>query len=439
MPSLFPEVRSVNGRTTLQALIQESHEALRRFMGQRLTGQLNQAVDHILGRQRYARRASVPDNVEHLGRCARCGSPLSKRGSRNGSRERTLTTLWGDLQFELPRVRCECGGSIVLRFDGLLRPYQRLGDDLDAQIQRWGQLSLSLRQMQAELAHGFVGPLGLRTLTERLHQLQDLTPELESPEVPPIVQVDAIWFTQLRPNGELRKDTKGRIRAAKGRFKRCILIALGVWPTSGRREILAWELADGEDGQAWLQFLSRLEEQGIRGANGLRLIIHDGGEGLCAALRIIDFGAAEQRCLFHKLNNIARAIALPEGLSRQERSRRRKAILKDFRAIWQAKEYGTLLRRYLQVVRQYRTTQPAAVATLRRDFRATLTYYHIEQQHPTWQRRHLRTTSRLERFNRTLRRHIRSAGAYHSDEGILAVVAQEADRFFSAGTRKVQT
>jgi hypothetical protein len=38
---------------------------------------------------------------------------------------------------------------------------------------------------------------------------------------------------------ERRKDAKGRKRAAKGRFKRCILIAMGVWPTSGRREILA--------------------------------------------------------------------------------------------------------------------------------------------------------------------------------------------------------
>jgi transposase-like protein len=438
MLSLFPEVRSVNGRTTLQALIQETHGTLRLFMGQRLTGQLNQAVDHILGRLRYERRASVPDHLEHLGRCAKCGSPLSHRGSRNGSRERTLTTLWGDIQFDLPRVRCECGGSMALRFDGLLRPYQRLGDDVDAQIQRWGQMSLSLRQMQAELAHGFVGPLGLRTLTERLHQLQGLTPDLASPEVPPIVQVDAIWFTQLRPNGKLRQDAKGRQRAAKGRFKRCILIARGVWPTRGRREILAWDLADGEDAAAWLKFLSRLEEQGIRSTQGLCLIIHDGGDGLCVALRSVNFGAAEQRCLFHKLHNIARAIELPEGLSRQERSCRRKAILKDFRAIWEAKDYGTVLRRYLQVVRQYRTSQPAAVAALRRDFRATLTYYQIEQQHPTWQRRHLRTTSRLERFNRTLRRHIRAAGAYHSDDGILAVVAQEADRFFSAGTRKVQ-
>jgi hypothetical protein len=34
-----------------------------------------------------------------------------------------------------------------------------------------------------------------------------------------------------------------------------------------------------------------LEAQGIRGENGLKLIIHDGGSGLRSALRTVYFGA----------------------------------------------------------------------------------------------------------------------------------------------------
>jgi hypothetical protein len=60
----------------------------------------------------------------------------------------------------------------------------------------------------------------------------------------------------------------------------------------------------------------------------------------------------------------------------------RKAVFKDFHAIWQAKRYDTVLRRCRNVVRKYRDAQPKAVATLRRDFRFTVTYYHIEQQYP---------------------------------------------------------
>ncbi len=204
---------------------------------------------------------------------------------------------------------------------------------------------------------------------------------------------------------------------------------MGVWPDTDRCEILFWHLGTSEDAEEWVTFLSLLEEHGIRGENGLQLIIHDGGSGLCSALRTVYFGAEEQRCLFHKLRNIYNAIHVSEDLSPKQRRRRRKAIFKDFHAIWQAQRYDTVLRRYLKVVRTYRHSQPTAVATLRRDFRSTVTYYHLEQQFPTWERRHLRTTSRLERFNRRLRRRARAAHAYHSPQGVQAMVAQEAYEF----------
>lgn len=92
--------------------------------------------------------------------------------------------------------------------------------------------------------------------------------------------------------------------------------------------------------------------------------------------------------------------------------------------MWAAKQRATVLRRYRRVVRCFRHTQPAAVATLRRDFRATLTFLDLERRHPDWPRTCLRTTSQLERVNRSLRRRVRAASAYHSDAGILAMVSQ---------------
>ena len=91
-----------------------------------------------------------------------------------------------------------------------------------------------------------------------------------------------------------------------------------------------------------------------------------------------------------------------------------------------------MLRRYLKVVRTYRHSQPEAVATLRRDFRLTITYYELEKEFPTWERKYLRTTSRLERFNRRLRRRIRAANAYHSVTGVNAMTTQEVHAFHVA-------
>jgi transposase-like protein len=287
------------------------------------------------------------------------------------------------LAIDLPRVRCVCGGSVQIDFGGLLRPYQRIWDDVDVRIQRWGALALSLREMRQELAHMHIGPLSLRTLTERLHQLSDLDPDYDAEDVPAILQVDACWVTQMRPNGRMRRDRKGRKRAVKGRVKRPLFVAMGVWPDTDQREILLWRLGNSENEEEWSAFLGILEAQGIRGENGLQLIIHDGGSGLCAALRTVYFGAAQQRCLFHKLRNLYQAIQVPDHLSAPQGRRYRKAVFKPFHAIWQAQRYDTVLRRYLKVVRTYRHTQPKAVATLRRDFRATLTYYRLERLFPT--------------------------------------------------------
>ena len=422
----------VNARAQLESALLEAEGSLRQTIALWLTELLVAIVQHVVGCRYHQRRVKVSQRLRREGRCCRCGARKSHRFTRNGFRRRQLLTRWGELGVDLPRVRCECGGSVCVDFGGLLRPYQRIWDDVDEQIQRWGALAVSLRHMRKELEHSYIGPLALRTLNRRLHRLADLTPDGNTSDVPPILQIDAIWITLLRPNGKVRRDRKGRKRAVKGRFKCPVFIAMGVWPDIDRCEILLWQLGNSEDTEAWVDFLSVLEEQGVRGENGLKLIIHDGGSGLCSAMRTVYFGAKDQRCLFHKLRNLYNAIRLPDNLTAKQGRRHRKAIFKKFHAVWQAHRYETVLRRYLKVVRSYRDSQPDAVATLRRDFRSTVTHYLLEQQFPTWERKHLRTTSRLERFNRNLRHRARAANAYHSDLGVLAMVAQVAHDFHAA-------
>jgi putative transposase len=432
--SRIPEVCApVNARTHFETALDEAVQMLRQTTSARFNALLEAIVSHVVGRPHHVRRRQVSKRLLREGKCCRCGTSRSQRFSRNGTRPREpLLTGWGELSLALPRVRCKCGGSVKIDFGNLIRPYQRIGDDVDAQIQRWGSMAASLRQMRKELKHLHIGPLALRTLNKRLHQLANLDPNREAEDVPPILQVDAIWVTLLRPNGQMRRDRKGRKRPVKGRYKVPVMIAMGVWPDSGRCEILLWWLGEGESAEEWVKFLEILEAQGIRGENGLQLIIHDGGKGLCSALQTVWFDAEQQRCLFHKLRNIYKAIHLPENLSDKQRRRHRRKVFKDFRQIWEARRYETMLRRYLKVVRTYRHLQPEAVATLRRDFRQTITYYALEQQFPNWERKHLRTTSRLERFNRRLRRRIRAANAYHSELGLEAMLSQETHEFHAA-------
>jgi hypothetical protein len=212
MRSVLPDRRRVNGYQVIEGAITEARSNLLAQIGQAIGERLQAASEHVLGRGRYERRGQVSYRVEQTRACPKCRGVQSQRFSRNGNRLRHLLTCWGEVPLRWPRFICECGGSITLDLDDWLRPYQRIGSDVDAQIQRWGALCLSLRQMQRELAQSYIGVLGQRTLLQRLHHLQELTPGPDESRTPPILQIDAIWFSQLCPTGQQRRDRKGRLR-----------------------------------------------------------------------------------------------------------------------------------------------------------------------------------------------------------------------------------
>jgi hypothetical protein len=60
---------------------------------------------------------------------------------------------------------------------------------------------------------------------------------------------------------------------------------------------------------------------------------------------------------------------------------------------------------------------------------ATLSFYSLVEPYPP---HHLRTTSRLERFSRTLRTRLLSANALHSDLGLVAMITRQIHIFNSA-------
>jgi transposase-like protein len=331
-------------------------------------------------------------------------------------------TLWGVLEVWLPRVKCQCGGSVKITFS-LLEPYQRFWDDVDGCIEHLAEIGLSLRQIQSELNECLQTSVGLRALNERLQGIrQPMAGVLSS--VPPVVILDAIWVTVLHPTGQYKKDKRGRMRPVKQKHKVPILIALGVWPQTGHWEVLDWELAEKEDYKGWEVLLVRLETRGVYRERGVELFIHDGGKGLTAALKHIFPHIPRQRCIFHKLRNIWQAIVVPEELTRQQIKHLQQDIIQQAAAIYRAEtlQQACALRDGFR--ERWRSTQPNVVAVLERDWHDTVTFYRILLRFPNWPSSSLRTSSLLEHVNRMLRRLFRSANAYHSDIGLLATATR---------------
>jgi transposase-like protein len=389
-----------------------------------LTAEVTTYLGRTKGQHRRTLRAA-----QSLLVCPVCGRHATLDFVRNGHYGRTLLTMWGELHLAVPRVECVCRHCPPLPF-ALLDRYDRWWSDLDASILQYTALALSLRAVSAvvELQNGQVVSIGAvhrRIAGVAVFAACEMEQALAN--VPPVIMLDGLWGTFMADSGERKRDKQGRLRKVKRRQMVPLLVAYGVDPETGEKRLLAWVRGNAESAEDWDRLLSKLHKRGVHGRAGLRLFVHDGSTGLEAALEMVDFGGVRcQRCIFHKLRNVVRAVVGNGGMSRPEKQERIAAVLKDACAVYEASTAAQARERAGAFRVKWGELEAKAVATLDRDFEQTLTYHDVAAEAQTagntWLAAYLRTTSSLERFNRRLRRKWRQAGAYWSEDGLLAAM-----------------
>jgi transposase-like protein len=367
--------------------------------------------------------------------CNRCQRTWRSWFRRNGTYPRTLAIAGVVIDLRVPRVRCHCGGTVDLSFS-VFAPYDRLSPEVEERLREAVALGLTLRQVGAVHGPANGGPLAKSTINTRILDVLGVASAFHAgplPRVPAVVLVDGLWVRVFASTPETFVDATGRERLRVRRTKVGLLVAYGVDPTTGEWWVLDWERAEQEDQENWQRLIERLRQRGLTAENGLQLIVSDGSEGLQAALAWVDLGAGvkHQRCVFHKLRNVAQAVQglratngeTPEGKAAKEAKRqRRREVLQDAAAIYRGADRDEILRRRDAFVTTWQATEPAAVATLLRDFEQTIVYLDVQaaaaRRGEPWDATYLRTSSALERLNRTLRRMVRQVMMFHSAVGL---------------------
>ena len=209
---------------------------------------LEEEVTALLGRGWYERRA-YGGRRRVSARCKQCGSRYPRDFRRDGHYTRYLDTGWGRLEVCVPQMECICGGTVTIPFR-TLRSRQRVWDDLEGEVREQYGWGMSLRWIKECLDARLASSVGLRTLNERIRKMAQLVPgwrEKPLGDVPPVVRMDGIWVTLMVATGEVVQDRLGRHRQVKQRRKVPVLVAQGVWPATGRQEVVAWVVGQAED------------------------------------------------------------------------------------------------------------------------------------------------------------------------------------------------
>jgi putative transposase len=413
------------GEVYWDRLYGELSRHIREILGRCVEAILEEEIDQLLKRRRHYRRRIDDEESSHRMKCRRCGSTKRSDFRRNGHYRRGLDTTRGHIEFEMPQVECQCGGWVRVEYKALRRR-QRIWKDLEAEFRSAYGYRQSLRAIKARNDVILGGSLGLRTINRRVQAVAECVPVWQQTELlhpPPVVRLDGIWITLMEATEARKEDALGRKRMVKVGKRVPILVAQGVWPSTGQQEMIGWVIGAGEDANSWSDLIFQLSQRGVR-VEELQLLIADGSSGL-EALRQRKFPQVPfQRCIFHKLKNLWPALQEPLSLAPDQVRTYKRDFLREAAQIWQAPSEREAWLTQKAFCLKWQEAQPKAIAILDDHFELTTAYYQAHanaaQRGEDWPFELLRTTSHLERQNRQIRRRLDEAVLFQSVDGLQA-------------------
>lgn len=329
-----------------------------------------------------------------------------RKGYRNGHKLRKFHTRVGTLQLRIPQDR---EGRFSPR---LFERYQRSEKALVLALQEMYLQGVSTRKVQ-EVTEALCGTQFSKDQVSAAAQKLDhhleawRTRPLEGDH--PYLIIDA-KYERVRTDGRVRNEG--------------VLIIKGV-RADGKREILAVEVANTENGTTWAQVFKALRERGL---SGVRYVVSDDHTGLREAIARYFQGAAWQRCQVHSLRNATDRVPAKEKPKLRER-------LKD---AWAAPDQRTAWERMGQIAELYRPTHPELAEWLEATAEETLTVFELPAKH----RPRLRSTNGLERFMEEIERRTRVVRIFPNRASCLRLVtalAMEQSEEWLTGRRYVDS
>ena len=307
-----------------------------------------------------------------------------RRDYRNGTYPRDLVTTMGVVEdLEVPRTRNGYHTELFER-------YQRRQTELDEAICEMFVQGISTSQVGnvVEVLSG-VHP-SPSTVSRVFHSLEE---EFEGWKQRKLkahylyVFADGTYFTVIY-------DENG--------CKMPILAIVGI-DEDGRREVLTFTVGERENQNAWEDALDDLKSRGVERVD---LWITDGNKAMLNAIQIKFPASKRQRCVKHKMDNVLGYI--PE--------KQQDDVRPELRAIFYQDSREKADQELAAFIAKYEHIYPSAVACLKRDLEACLTFYSFPDKH--W--KFIRTTNIIERlFGEVKKRSHKMAAAFRNENSCM--------------------
>ena len=306
--------------------------------------------------------------------------------SRNGTRERQLTTRLGKIELVVPRHRDVPFKSLI--FDN----YQRSEAALVATMAEMVVAGVSTRKV-ARVVETLCGTTYSKSMvSEVCKDLDTAVNEFRNRPLTaayPFVLIDATYF---------------KVRSDHRIVSKALMVAYAT-SSEGKREVIGFDLFENETNDTWFMFMESLRKRGL---HGVRVITSDAHPGILYAIKKVFPDVPWQRCQTHFSRNILDKTPkkYQKGLHSELTEMYNACTISDARKIRD------------RIISDYEDVAASAMECLDAGFESAMTVMVL----PTPLRKYHRTSNHIERLNRELKRRSRVIGVFPNDESIIRIM-----------------
>lgn len=322
----------------------------------------------------------------HLGYAKYAPSGRNSGDSRNGKGKKTLKTEDGPVAISVPRDR---DNSFEPQ---LVKKGQTRFSGFDDRILSMYARGMTVREIQDHLSELYgteVSPEFISTVTDAVLEEVGAWQNRPLDNLYPILYMDALQV-KVRDNGHITN--------------KALYIAIGV-NMEGHKEVLGLWIAKTEGAKFWLQVMTELRNRGLE---DIFICCVDGLKGFPEAISSVFPHTQVQLCIVHMVRYSLNYVPWKD----------RKAVAADLRAIYTAPGVEAAEQALGDFQKKWDDAFPTIAESWRRNWQGIIPFL----AYPDYIRKAIYTTNAIEAANRSVRKIIKSRGAFPNDEAVMKLV-----------------
>ena len=325
-------------------------------------------------------RALQAELTTHLGYEKHSAAGNNSGNSRNGESRKRLKGDFGTVEIAVPRDR-EASFEPKLVPKGTTR-FAGFDDKILSLYAR----GMTTREIQGHLEEIYqveVSPALISNVTDAVIEEVKAWQSRPLDEVYPIVYLDAL-VVKMRADGRVE--------------------AIGI-SMAGRKEVLGLWTSANEGAKFWLQVLTELQNRGLK---DIFIACVDGLKGFPQAIEAAYPQTTVQLCIVHMVRASLNYVNWKE----------RKPVAQALKSIYRAATLEEAERQLAEFGAQWDGKYPTISALWRRNWQGVIPFF----QFPAEIRKIVYTTNAIESLNMSLRKAIKTRGAFPSEDAALKVM-----------------